>query len=210
MLLCELCGRCFDVFTALLWPTASGQLPTPLKNPVPDSGNSSAVSSPCSTPREENQPSGGPKQKHKPCDDDNIRIYPLIIESFNSTILQQLIVIAANEIPSIPSAGEFDLSRENSTLVLPKEELLRPKIYNRFMLLGPGDYHISFLVDAERLKEDPTYVFAVTQLLYYAFGSAVYRQNSVPPASYVFLIPASSSYEDPSIDHLEILSADNF
>ena len=187
----------------------SGQMPTPLTNPVPDSENSSAVSSPCSSPRDKNQPSEKPKQKPKQ-GDDSIRIYPLIIESINSTILQQLIVIAATEIPSMPSAGEFDLSRENSTLILPKEELLLPKIYNRFMFLGPGDYHITFLVDAERLKQDPTYIYAVTQLLYYAFGSAVYRLSSVPPASNVFLIPASSSEEDPSVDHVEILCADNF
>jgi hypothetical protein len=94
--------------------------------------------------------------------------------------------------------------------MLPKEELLQPKIYNRFMLLGPGDYQITFLVDAERLKQDPTYIYTVTQLLYYAFGSAVYRQSSVPPATNVFLIPASSSSEDPSVDHVEILCADNF
>jgi len=164
----------------------SGLMPTPLTNPVPDSENSSAVSSLCSSPRDKNQPSEKHKQKPKQ-GDDSIRISPLIIESINSTILQQLIVIAATEIPSMPSAGEFDLSRENSTLMLPKEELLRPKIYNRFMFLGPGDYHITFLVDAERLKQDPTYIYAVTQLLYYAFGSAVYRQSSVPPASNVFL-----------------------
>jgi hypothetical protein len=111
----------------------SGQMPTPLTSPVPDSEKSSAVSSPCPTPRDENHPSEKPKQKPKQ-GDDSIRIYPLIIQSSNSTILQQLIAIAATESPSVPFVGESDLSRVNSTLMLPKEELLQPKIYNRVVV----------------------------------------------------------------------------